>query len=272
MNMLPGVQRTNLFNIFRFLASRPEAGSVLARKVVKRLRDGSGRYTSTENDDWIDRHTTLPEQLATALDADLWEEARTFGEQTRARAEPILATVPFDMGAGGDYEFLYWLTRFTRPNVIVETGVSAGWTSQAFLAAIAKNGRGTLYSSDFPYFRVKDPESYIGIVVDPELRSNWQLFTEGDEKALPKILDRCGPVDLFHYDSDKSVSGREFGIGAVGRQLAANGIILVDDIRDDSWFREHVARTKPPFTVLHGRCGMIDPSRLLLAVTAPGAR
>lgn len=264
MPILPGEQRTNLFNIVRFLASRPNAGTVIAHKVLKRLRDGTGRYSAVENQDWIKRHSTISGQLAATLDPALWEEAKAFGERTRTRAKPLLAKVPFDMGAGGDYEFLYWLTRLMKPDIIVETGVSAGWTSQAFLSAIAANRRGTLYSSDFPYFRVKDPESYIGLVVEPELRAHWHLFTEGDEKALPKILAECGPIGLFHYDSNKSVSGREFAIESAASRMAPDGIILVDDIINDSWFREYVERTDPPFTVLHGRCGMIDPSRRLL--------
>ena len=38
----------------------------------------------------------------------------------------------------------------------------------------------------------------------------------------------------------------------------------MDDICNDSWFREYVERTGVPFTVLHGRCGLIDPSNRLI--------
>jgi hypothetical protein len=45
---------------------------------------------------------------------------------------------------GGDYGFLHWLTRLTQRSTIIETGVAAGWTSQAFLAALKRNGMGKL--------------------------------------------------------------------------------------------------------------------------------
>mgnify|MGYP007000273262 len=65
-----------------------------------------------------------------------------------------------------------------------------------------------LYSSDFPYFRIKDPEKYIGIVVEKSLRKNWNLFIEGDENNLPKILKTAKKIDILSYDSDKTYSGR----------------------------------------------------------------
>jgi predicted O-methyltransferase YrrM len=264
MTPLPGEQRTNPLNVLRFLMSRPGAASVLLHKIVKRVRDGAGRYSDNENEAWISANAQRSEDIAKMLDPKLWEEATIFGTRVRERAAPILAAVPFDMGAGGDYEFLYWLTRFTTPAIVVETGVSAGWTSQAFLAAIDRNGSGELYSSDFPYFRVKDPEKYIGLVVEPQLKDRWHLSTEGDEKALPAILSAVGKVDLFHYDSDKSYSGRAFAVAAVRECLSPDGIILVDDILNDSWFREFAERETIPFAVLNGRCGLIDPSRRLL--------
>ncbi len=261
--MKPGEQRTDIINLARFLAQRPNSAAVLVRKVIKRFRDGSGRYSEAENIRWVEAHTTPSAVLAQRVDPGLWTDALAFGEATRARAKPILAEVPFDMGAGGDYEFLYWLTRHLKPDTIVETGVSAGWTSQAFLSAIARNGHGNLASSDFPYFRVRDPERYIGIIVDPAVRSPWTLRTDGDEKALPDLLR--GKIDIFHYDSDKSFSGRNYAVTMAMKHRAPGGLVLVDDILNDSWFREFVERERLPFTVLEGRCGLIDPSRRLIS-------
>jgi hypothetical protein len=34
----------------------------------------------------------------------------------------------------------------------------AGFSSSAILTALKENGEGILYSSDFPYFRIKNPE------------------------------------------------------------------------------------------------------------------
>ena len=38
---------------------------------------------------------------------------------------------------------------------------------------------------------------YIGIVVEKSLRKNWNLFIEGDENNLPKILKTVKKIDIF---------------------------------------------------------------------------
>lgn len=243
--MEAGAQPTNLANIARFILSRPRQSLVLLKKLRKRL-DGTGKYSADVNTRWIERLQQLSSDYARARDPELWAEALDFGQALRDRAKHILATVPFDMGAGGDYQFLYWLTRRLKPQVIVETGVSAGWSSQAFLAALEANGSGKLFSSDFPLFRVRDPESYIGILVEDQ--SRWELHTDGDENALPRILNKVKSVDLFHYDSDKSLSGRKFACNLVRPKL--RGPMLVDDILNDSWFREFVESQHLPFEIL----------------------
>ena len=243
--MEPGTQQTNLANVARFILSRPRQSLVLLRKLRKRL-DGSGKYSPEENARWIEQLQQLSSEYARARDPELWSEALDFGQALRDRAKRILAGVPFDMGAGGDYQFLYWLTRRLKPHTIVETGVSAGWSSQAFLAALEANGSGRLYSSDFPFFRVRNPERYIGILVED--RRRWELHTDGDENALPRILDTVKSVDLFHYDSDKSLSGRNFACTLVRSKLS--GPMLVDDILNNSWFREFVEAQRLPFEIL----------------------
>ncbi len=252
----PGEQPTNLLNILRFAVKNPRSVGVLARKIRKRA-DGHGRYSAEQNAAWLSSKSVSSENLARRLDPTLWEEAKAFGAEARLHARDIMSTVPFDMGAGGDYEFLYWLTRYRRPKVIVETGVSAGWTSLAFLSAIKRNAAGELHSSDFPYFRVKNPADYIGILVEPSLRAGWNLNIDGDEKALPRIVEAVPAIDIFHYDSDKSVSGRAFGFAQAKSKLAPNGLIFIDDINNDSWFREHVEESGEPFTVFGERYGMI---------------
>jgi hypothetical protein len=71
------------------------------------------------------------------------------------------------------------------------------------------------------------------------------------------MLSSIEQVDLFHYDSDKMWSGRNFAMKLVGQKLATTGIILMDDINNDSWFRTHVTSRKLPFIVLDRRFGII---------------
>jgi predicted O-methyltransferase YrrM len=252
LNMILGTW----FNIARFLIADPRRIKPLAKKIAKRVSGETDRG-SPENDEWIVANSIPAEKIAISLDSGLWNEALQFSESLQKRAAAILEGIPYELGGGGHDVFLYWLTRYARPKVIVETGVAAGWTSTAFLAAIAKNGTGKLYSSDFPYFRLPNPEQFIGILVEEELRRNWVLEVNSDEVNLPRILGGLDEVDLFHYDSDKMASGREFAVELVRKKLSPTGLIIMDDIWNDDWFRIYVTREALPHFVIDERYGVI---------------
>jgi hypothetical protein len=130
-----------------------------------------------------------------------------------------------------------------KPRVAVETGVAAGWTSRAILEAQQRNARGQLWSSDFPYLKNDDPTSSIGCLVPESLRAGWYLRIEGDRRNLPEILNECGPIDLFHYDSDKSFNGRNWAMKTVASSLHQRSVVVMDDIQDNMFFARFVLRS-----------------------------
>ncbi|MEM8494261.1 MAG: class I SAM-dependent methyltransferase [Planctomycetota bacterium] len=156
-----------------------------------------------------------------------------------------MAKIDHPLGGGGAYPALYFLTRCMRPACVVETGVAAGFSSCSVLAALEANGEGRLYSSDFPYFRLPNPEQYVGVVVDEPLKKNWRLYLDGDDANLPRIVDSVDRIDLFHYDSDKSYSGRQAALEHVKGALSEEAVIVFDDIQDNSHFRDLVEETRP---------------------------
>lgn len=256
MTVRPGEQPTKWLNVLRFAIANPSRVPVLAHKVVKRVR-GEDDRGSAANDAWLKEHSTTSEAIATRYDPGLWEEAGEFDAQNRGHAERILARIPHDLGGGGDHRFLYWLARYLKPQAVLETGVAAGWSSRAFLLALKKNGAGKLYSSDLPYFRLPNPERFVGVLVEPELRQGWSLHVEGDEINLPRILEMVPRIDIFHYDSDKMRSGREFAMSLVREKLSPGGIMVMDDIFNDDWFRTYVTDHDLPFEVVESRYGII---------------
>ena len=139
------------------------------------------------------------------------------------------------------------------PKIIVETGVAAGWSSLSILRALHKNRVGKLFSSDFPYFRIKNPEQFIGIVAqnEPNLE-HWVLDIRGDDIALPEFAKRLADfsIDLFHYDSDKSYSGRAKALQVMKNKFSENAIIIFDDIQDNLHFFDFVTNRNVNFTVL----------------------
>jgi len=157
--------------------------------------------------------------------------------------------LPLGLGGAAHYRLLYFLVRATCPAVVVETGVAAGFSTRAILSAIGANGRGHLYSSDFPYFRMNHPEKLIGYVVEDELKHNWELFLHGDSANLDLILPKAGLISLLHYDSDKSYGGRRLVMQKMSERLTPDAIIIMDDIQDNFFFRDYVLRTGIPFRV-----------------------
>ena len=91
-----------------------------------------------------------------------------------------LKKIKYDLGGGGFYPLLFFIVKYIKPNIVVETGVAAGFSSYAILKAIEENKKGRLYSSDFPYFRIPNPEKYIGIIVPEKLKKSWDLLIDGD--------------------------------------------------------------------------------------------
>jgi len=157
---------------------------------------------------------------------------REWGEaQARAAAAPI------EMGGGAHVELLYDLCRSIRPAHVVETGVAYGWSSLAILLALETTGSGHLSSIDMPY-PCQDNEAYVGIAVPAHLRHRWTLIRRPDRDALRPLLRRLGPIDLAHYDSDKSRPGRRYAYPRLWNALRPGGVLISDDIGDNSVFHE----------------------------------
>lgn len=142
-------------------------------------------------------------------------------------------------------ELQYVVTRALRPRTVVETGVWRGLSSWTLLAALDANGTGRLVSVDFPPL---DPAQRVdvGHLVPDRLRARWTLEIGPSRQVLPRVLDACGPLDVFVHDSDHTYFSmmREFrtGWGA----LAAGGVLLSDDIEANHAFVKFARRVGQP--------------------------
>lgn len=235
------MQKTNLKNVL-LQALKPKRFSVMTAKVRKRFFDGRGDHTELENRQWLSSSKSDFRTFAEKLDPELWGETEEVSIRIQEHSDQVLNQLNVQLGGGGVYPLIYFITRLLQPECIVETGVAAGFSTYAFLAAIEQNHKGKLYSSDFPYFRLENPEKYIGIVVEDSLKSNWELFIEGDDVNLPLILNKIKKIDLFHYDSDKSYLGRKNVMNLIEDSLSKNAVILMDDIQDNSFFYDYISR------------------------------
>lgn len=152
------------------------------------------------------------------------------------------ADCPLEMGGAGDLELLYALVRSLGARRVVETGVAYGWSSLAILLALSDQGGGRLVSTDMPYMQ-RDNEPFVGTVVAGRLRRSWDLVRLPDRDALPSILAELAPIDLCHYDSDKSYRGRAWAYRRIWDALRPGGMLVSDDIDDNVAFRDFCAAT-----------------------------
>ena len=144
-----------------------------------------------------------------------------------------------ELGNNYAVEIIYFLIRFFKPNIVLETGVAAGLSSRCILEALHKNKKGKLYSSDFPYFRLKSPEKYIGIYVPDRLKKNWRLEILGDKENIKKFKSEITFADIIIYDSDKRYSGKKNFFNSVNSLITDRTIIVIDDLHNDSFFFEY---------------------------------
>ena len=222
---------------------------VIVKKIFKRFE----KNTSLEAKKWAAaNHKQSIEKFFYSLDADLYNEIKIEKKFIQEFAQNKLSKLNVSLGGGGNYILLYFLIRKFKLVNIVETGVAAGWTSLAILRALKKNGKGFLYSSDFPYFRLENPEKYVGYLAkDISNNDNWFLDIRGDDVALPEIVKQLKnkTIDLLHYDSDKSYSGRVNALKTLDSKIDSKTIIIFDDIQNNLHFKDFIEKNRKDFSV-----------------------
>ena len=223
---------------------------VIIKKIIKRFE----KNTSLQAKEWAKLNTKFTtEEFCKSIDLNLYNGILNDVVLIEKEAKYKLSNLSVKLGGGGNFVLLYFLVRKLKPEIIVETGVAAGWSSLAFLRALRKNGFGKLYSSDFPYFRLKNPEQYIGYLAKNELnKNNWFLDIRGDDVAIPEILKKLGKnnIDLFHYDSDKSYSGREKVLKNLNSNINSKTIMIFDDIQDNLHFKNLIKKINHDYCII----------------------
>lgn len=131
---------------------------------------------------------------------------------------------------------IFGLVRALGPEVVVETGCGAGFTTAHILEAMRVNGHGILYSIDSaahfdPSYYGYPPSLSCGGMVPEHLRgSNWHLSMGGAEQELPLILEGLGKVDLFIHDSLHTREQMSFEIRAAWPYIREGGVLVAHDV------------------------------------------
>lgn len=130
---------------------------------------------------------------------------------------------------------LYFVIRSVKPETVVETGVSDGMSSLMILKAIKDNGRGQLYSIDYP--EVGMPRLYgkePGWIIDNGLRTKWTLIYGKTRDKMSPLLEKLRQVDVFLHDSEHSYPNMKFEFSLALKYMHVGSILLSDDITSNS--------------------------------------
>ena len=150
------------------------------------------------------------------------------------------------LGGSSFCNLIYNISLYKNPIQALELGVALGWSSFAFLISQQNNNNFKLISNDMPYPFVQN-NSYIGSVIPERLKDKWILYKYPDVSILDKIFKLHGKFDIIHYDSDKSYEGRTKSYKKLYKNLNHNGILISDDINDNSAFKNFVEEKKLKF-------------------------
>ncbi|MEU9129572.1 class I SAM-dependent methyltransferase [Kitasatospora sp. NPDC048540] len=152
--------------------------------------------------------------------------------------------------------------------VVVETGVARGVISRYVLEALEQNGRGHLWSIDLPHpFRPGlHPET--GAAVPTRQRRAWSYIEGSSRRRLPRLGRQLGRVDVFVHDSLHTARNTRFEMDRIGRILAPDGVMLIDDISTHQGF---ALWTRAATGVTSLVCPSADGEGLFGVVCASGA-
>ena len=227
----------------------PHIFQVLKRKNYKKHEE-----TRDESIKWCKNHETSPEEILRQLTGiNNNEELKNLFPEIMNYAYEKEKQCPVKMGGEGAVSFLYHLVKKKQFAKIIETGVAYGWSSLAILLAIKDMPDAKLISNDMPYIKMNN-DDYVGCIIPDNLKSKWELQRLPDVKGIPLAIKKFnGQIDLCHYDSDKTYSGRMFAYPLLWESLMPGGVFISDDIQDNIAFKSFAERMNYPFWIFEHR-------------------
>jgi len=122
-------------------------------------------------------------------------------------------------------EAIWYVLQTLRPEVVVETGVANGLSSQTILAALESNGHGHLYSFDV------DPRTEGS--VPAALKHSWTFRSLNPKSAMADLCNYVSPlagaIGVWFHDSDHSYSWQQSEFELAARVLRPGGVLISDD-------------------------------------------
>ena len=92
---------------------RPSYLPVIAGKLWLRIKELKRRKEAFISWNWCTNAAQSLEDFATGLDSQLWAETEVFSNNFQKETVAKMAKLGIDLGGGGDYRLLYFVTRLS---------------------------------------------------------------------------------------------------------------------------------------------------------------
>jgi len=141
---------------------------------------------------------------------------------------------------------LYLLVRLTKPDRVIETGVSVGVSSAHILSALEDNNKGELHSIDLPPDNLPAGKK-CGWAVPESLRSRWNLHIGDAKNLLEPLLDSLQEIDFFIHDSLHTYDHMMWEFRTAWKYLSQQGLLLAHDVGRNKAFSDFMKEKGVPW-------------------------
>jgi predicted O-methyltransferase YrrM len=208
------------------------------RRHASRWRAGKEARATRSGREWAEqRAITIDDFAARHLGGQRVPDFERAFPAEMEYARSAVAACPVSMGGGADMRLIHTTVEALGATRVLETGVAYGYSSLAALLSLRKRPGACLVSIDMPYAGMGN-EPFVECVVPESLRTQWELLRYPDYLVLERAVKSHGPLDLCHYDSDKSYEGRRWAYPILWAGLRSGGVLISDDIGDNLAFAD----------------------------------
>jgi Methyltransferase domain len=191
--------------------------------------------------DWGPMYRVARRPMARLTGRPIDELDRAFAElgplhaQLRAEAGALPSA-----GALMQAPLLYVIVRVLRPQRLIETGISSGYSARLILEALERNGGGHLDSIGVDVFALRTGRGsapsplegrHVGWLVPERLKSRWDLHIGRSDELLPALVPAGRrDLDLFLHDSLHQYPTMHWEYATAAPALTPGAILASHDV------------------------------------------
>lgn len=131
--------------------------------------------------------------------------------------------------------FLFFLSIYTKPDLVIETGIANGFSSSYILLALNQINRGNLVSFDY-LFKSEQTIDSLGNAIPNYLKNRHNIILGDATKELKKFFSNNKAVDIFLHDSEHTYKHMMEEFQIVWPYIKNNGFLLSDDVSNNDAF------------------------------------